>query len=203
MVKKKSFERQSLEGQSTFLETFSKSNAEEKCIKHFESLRWPGGLSCERCFSKRVMSFKAKSKAGKSRNLYECVDCGYQYSVTTGTMIHGTHLPLTKWFLAVYIICSAPKRVSAKDLQRKLKTSYKTAWKMKRSIQYAMLQYIGFYKKSENYKLGETEILDLMNKVLIMLLSVWINDVRHSSRDIQLKKTAELLAIFKKEVIAI
>ena len=67
-----------------------------------------------------------------------CVDCRYQYSVTAGTVFHDSHLPLTKWFLGIYLICSAKKGVSAKQLQRQLAVSYKTAWYMAHRIRLAM-----------------------------------------------------------------
>ncbi len=126
--------------QPSIFEHFAKFNTEEQCVKHFEKIRFPEGLSCIRCESKRVMNFTADGKTGKERNLYECVDCRYQFSVTTGTIFHNTHLPLTKWFLAIYMICSAKKGVSAKQLQRELHTSYKTAWYMAHRIRLAMQQ---------------------------------------------------------------
>jgi len=124
--------------QSIF-EVVKKFNTESCCILHLERIRWPRGLECLNCKSKRVMKFQAKGKTGKERSLYECVDCRYQYSVTVGTMFHDSHLPLVKWFLAIYMICSAKKGVSAKQLQRELEIgSYKTAWYMAHRIRLAM-----------------------------------------------------------------
>ena len=110
-------------------ETFSGLDTEERCIRHLELVRWPDGLICIRdgCGSRRIRSFDAKGKTGKTRHLYECIDCRYQYSVTTGTIFHNSHMPLSKWFLAINMVCSGKKRVSAKDLQRKLKVNYRTA----------------------------------------------------------------------------
>ena len=106
---------------------------------HLERIRWPHGLVCLHCKGKRVMKFQAKGKTGKDRTLYECVDCRYQYSVTVGTIFHDSHLPLVKWFLAIYMICSAKKGVSAMQLQRELEIgSYKTAWYMAHRIRLAM-----------------------------------------------------------------
>jgi len=122
-------------------------NTEEKCIEHFEYVRWPQGLTCIKCGSARVMKFKTLGKTKKIRHLYECVDCRYQYSVTTGTVFHDSHLPLTKWFLAIYLICSAKKGVSAKQLQRQLSTSYKTAWYMAHRIRLAMQEDRDFCQK--------------------------------------------------------
>ncbi|MGO8761077.1 MAG: IS1595 family transposase [Desulfobaccales bacterium] len=122
----------------SIFEVVKRFDTEEKCIEHFERIRWPNGLVCPKCESKRVFRYKTKGKTGKMRHLYQCVDCKYNYSVTVGTVFHDSHLALTKWFLAIYLICSAKKGVSAKQLQRQLSTSYKTAWYMAHRIRLAM-----------------------------------------------------------------
>lgn len=75
-----------------------------------------------------------------ARSLYECLnpECGYQFSATTCTLFNDTHLPLTKWFLAVGIICNAKKGVSAKQLERDLGVNYRTAWYLSHRIRKAM-----------------------------------------------------------------
>lgn len=122
-------------------------NTEEQCIAHLERIRWPKGLRCVRCKNKRVFKFTAAGKTGKPRYLYECVDCRYQYSVTTGTVFHNSHLPLTKWFLAIYMICSAKKGISAKQVQRELAVSYETAWYMAHRVRLAMQEDGDFCQK--------------------------------------------------------
>jgi transposase-like protein len=124
--------------QPSIFEIFSKFNTEEKCIAYFERIRWPEGVECPKCGQKRISKFQAKGKTGKVRHLYECMDCSYQFSVTVGTIFHDSHLPLTKWFLAIYMICSAKKGVSAKQLQRELHVSYETAWYVAHRIRLAM-----------------------------------------------------------------
>lgn len=136
-----------MDKQQSLFDVVEKFGTEEKCIAHFEKVRWPEGLECIRCGGKRIMKFKALGKTGKERSLYECVDCHYQYSVTTGTVFHDSHLPLTKWFLAIYLICSAKKGVSAKQLQRQLSTSYETAWYMAHRIRLAMKEDQDFCQK--------------------------------------------------------
>lgn len=138
MDTKKPFTRQPNKTQPSIFEIMERFGTEEKCIKHLEKIRWPEGLRCIRCNSERVMNFKAEGKTGKERNLYDCVDCRHQYSVTVGTIFHDSHLPLTKWFLAIYLVCSNKKGVSAEELERQLQTSYKTAWYMAHRIRLAM-----------------------------------------------------------------
>ena len=62
-----------------------------------------------------------------SRKQYDCADCGYQFSVTAGTMLHDTHLPLKKWFLVVYLMTESKKGITAKQLERTLDMAYRTA----------------------------------------------------------------------------
>ena len=116
----------------------SKFNSEEICIAHFKRIRWPEGIRCIRCNGERISTFDSLGKTGKERHIYECMDCNYQFTVTVGTIFHDSHLPLTKWFLAIYLMCSAKKGISAKELQRQLDTSYKTAWYVAHRIRLAM-----------------------------------------------------------------
>src|SRR5256714_14617225 len=102
----------------TLMERFSD---EETCRAYLEHLRWPEGVKCLRCQSDKISRIQ-------TRGLFECDACGYQGSVKVGTIFHGSHLPLTKWFLAVYLMCEARKGVSALQLKRTLNVAYKTAW---------------------------------------------------------------------------
>jgi transposase-like protein len=105
--------------------------SEEKCRAYLEELRWPDGVCCPRCESTAI------SRIVK-RNQFDCDSCRYQFSVTAGTLFHDSHLPLWKWFLAVYLIGESKKGISAKQLQRMLSVSYKTAWYLAHRIRGAM-----------------------------------------------------------------
>jgi transposase-like protein len=105
---------------------------DDKCRDYLEDLRWPNGPECPRCESKKASRIKA-------RNQWECGECRYQYSVTSGTLFHDSHLPLWKWFLAIYLVTESKKGISAKQMQRILGTkSYKTAWYLLHRIRAAM-----------------------------------------------------------------
>jgi transposase-like protein len=95
--------------------------SDDKCRAYLQSLRFPDGVKCLRCQSVKI------SRIIK-RNQFICDDCNYQFSVLTGTIFHDTHLPLTKWFCAVYLMCESKKGISANQLKRTLKVAYKTAW---------------------------------------------------------------------------
>ena len=94
---------------------------EEKCRKYLEALKWPQGVKCPRCGSEKVSRI---SKRGQ----FDCDKCRYQFSVMANSIFHDSHLPLWKWFLAVYLMTESKKGISANQIKRSLAISYKTAW---------------------------------------------------------------------------
>ena len=104
---------------------------EERCRAYLEMLRWHKTVQCPRCASEKVSHIV-------KRNQFDCDSCRYQFSVTTGTVLHDTHLPLWKWFLAAYMMIEAKKGVSANQLKRTLAVSYRTAWYLCHRIRKAM-----------------------------------------------------------------
>jgi transposase-like protein len=106
-------------------------HSEDSCPARLEELRWPDGVECPRCGSKSVARME-------DRHQYQCRSCRYQFSVTAGTIFHDTHLPLWKWFLAVYLIVESKKGISANQLKRTLDISYKTAWYLCHRIRAAL-----------------------------------------------------------------
>lgn len=113
---------------------------ENKARKLFESWRWPDGKPvCPHCgFGE---SYKVTSKAdtkNKVRDgLYYCAACRKPYTATVGTIMEDSHVPLSKWMMAFFIICSSKKSVSAHQLHRMLGVTYKTAWFMAHRIRFA------------------------------------------------------------------
>jgi transposase-like protein len=106
-------------------------HSEDSCRARLEELRWPDGVACPRCESKSVASVE-------DRHQYQCRSCRYQFSVTAGTIFHDSHLPLWKWFLALYLIIESKKGISANQLKRTLGVSYKTAWYLCHRIRAAL-----------------------------------------------------------------
>jgi transposase-like protein len=104
---------------------------DEKCREILMKLRWPHGAECPRC-KDRDLSWM------EIRKQYECKHCFYQFSVTAGTIFNDSHLPLTKWFMAVLLLVEARKGMSAMQLKRTLGMSYKTAWYLFHRIRKAM-----------------------------------------------------------------
>jgi transposase-like protein len=101
-----------------------------------ESIRWPNGPVCPHCGNDE----KHYKLPNKTRRLWKCAKCRKQFTVTVGTIFESSHVPLHKWLWAFYLICSSKKGMSAHQLHRALKVTYKTAWFMGHRIRYAMQQ---------------------------------------------------------------
>jgi transposase-like protein len=106
---------------------------DDKCRKCLEHLRWPTGVACPECGSQKISRIS-------TRNTFDCDSCRNQFSVTVGTIFNDTHLPLTKWFFATYVMCESKKGISANQLKRMLGISYKTAWYLCHRIRKAMTE---------------------------------------------------------------
>jgi transposase-like protein len=104
-----------------------------ECRTYLQELRWPKGMCCPRCGCTTISRIT-------TRRQFDCDGCRYQFSVTAGTLFHDSHLPLPKWFLAIYLMCESRKGMSANQLKRMLKVSYKTAWYLCHRIRAAMAE---------------------------------------------------------------
>jgi len=111
---------------------------EEAAWDYLIRTRWPNGVRCIGCDHDKVYLIATKGKTGKPCRLFECADCGLHFSATTGTLFHDSHLPLSKWFLAMALICEAKKGMSAMQVQRHIGCAYKTAWYLCHRIRKAM-----------------------------------------------------------------
>ncbi len=116
-------------------------NTEDKCLDYLEKMRWPSGVCCVHCGVLNVSKITREKKSKNQRvRIYQCLEkeCGKQFSATSGTIFNDSHLPLTKWFLAIAMICEAKKGMSACQLQRHLGVNYRTAWYLAHRIREAM-----------------------------------------------------------------
>ncbi len=112
-----------------FLKRFS---TETQCREYLASVRWPAGYVCPRC--------GCRDGYRLSNGRYQCAHCKRQTSVTAGTVLHKTHMPLRVWFLAFYLVCTDKRGISAVQLSAQLGMTYKTAWYMLKRIRTAMGQ---------------------------------------------------------------
>jgi len=117
---------------------------EDKARELFELLRWPHGAVCPRCKNDGSTKPNSKltpqvgSKKAVRKGVYFCGACRKQFTVTIGTAFEGSHIPISKWLMALFIISSSKKAVSAHQLHRMLNLTYKSAWFMCHRIRFAM-----------------------------------------------------------------
>jgi transposase-like protein len=113
---------------------------EQACWSYLLSLRWPDGYRCPRCEHREYYELFR-------RRLLECKRCRYQTSVTAGTLLHRTKLPLRHWFWAVVLVAWHKIGISAKQLQRDLGIgSYETAWLLLHKVRRALKETPGFFR---------------------------------------------------------
>jgi transposase-like protein len=114
-------------------------NDEDKAREALEAVRWPDGPICPHCGSYENIAKVEGMKHSHRPGLYYCNGCRGQFTVTVGSVFERSKVPLTKWWLAVYLMSSSKKGVSAHQLFRSLGLgSYRTAWFMAHRIREAM-----------------------------------------------------------------
>ena len=97
---------------------------EDTCLEYLKVARWPNGIECTRCH-KITKHFRIRSKKA-----YSCEFCGVQVSPTADTIFHKSATPLRLWFYAIFLMASTRTGIPAKQLERELGVTYKTAWRM-------------------------------------------------------------------------
>lgn len=114
--------------------------SEEQCVAYLENLRWPSGVACPNCGNQKISRFQAKGKSGKTRQICQCLnrDCKYQFSATTGTIFHDSHLPLAKWYEALRLLAHPTVETPVNQLRFVLGVQYKTAKNVAERIERAL-----------------------------------------------------------------
>ncbi len=107
--------------------------SEAQCEQASETARWPQGFRCPRCTGQAHYVVR-----DGARKVFQCAACRHQVSLIAGTLLQGTKLPLTTWFLAIYLISQAKTGLSALALKRQLGVSYPTAWLIEHKLMQAM-----------------------------------------------------------------
>jgi transposase-like protein len=117
---------------------------DDKAREYLERLRWPDGPICPHCGEVNNayrLTPKASKKDTHVRNgVWKCGGCREQFTVTVGTIFEDSHIPLSKWLLAYHLLCASKKGMSAHQLHRMLKVTYRSAWFMAHRIRYTMTQ---------------------------------------------------------------
>lgn len=114
----------------TLPEFLERYGTEKKCREYLFQKRWAKGFVCPKCGCTHAYTM--------TNGRYQYTNCRYQASVTARTIMHGTHAPLTKWFLAMYLVSNDKRGISAVQLQNQIGVTYKTAWSMLKYIRKAM-----------------------------------------------------------------
>ncbi len=104
---------------------------EEKCRAVVEKLRWPAGLVCPLCGG-------CEGKWLSTRPKIQCRSCRHQVSLTAGTIFHATKLPLTSWFLAMWLVATAKNGISSVELGHRLGVKQTNAWALKQKVMAVM-----------------------------------------------------------------
>ena len=116
-------------------EFLKRYGAEAQCAAALEQARWPTGFRCPRCEATAYSRVR-----GRTHALFQCQACRHQTSLIAGTVMQGTKLPLTTWFVAIYLISQAKTGLSALALKRHLGVSYPTAWLIHHKLMQAMAE---------------------------------------------------------------
>jgi len=106
---------------------------ETSCAAFLFERRWPQGFVCPACGSTRAALLKSRA------HTYECLDCGRQTSITAGTAMHRSKLPLTVWFWAAHLMATHSNGMSAVQLEAQLGITYKTAWLLAQKLRRSMI----------------------------------------------------------------
>jgi len=106
-----------------FRSNFSDENA---CRHYLEATIWSDGRICPHCRNQKSWPLSGSSVR---QGLYECAACHRKFTITTGTVLHATKLPLKTWLLAMYFMVNSSKGVSSVFLSNYLGVTQKTAWK--------------------------------------------------------------------------
>lgn len=118
----------------SMLEFLKDFGTEMQCEQALEAVRWPSGFHCPRCNDAAHYVMR-----NGTRKVFQCKTCRHQTSLIAGTVFQGTKLPLTMWFLAIYLVSQAKTGLSSLALKRQLGVSYPTAWLIHHKLMQVMV----------------------------------------------------------------
>ena len=107
---------------------------DDSCLAFLFRKRWPNGVCCQTCI--RI----TKHHRIGGRKTYGCQFCGSEVSPAADTIFHKSPTPLRSWFYAIFLMASTRTGISAKQLERELGVTYKTAWRMFTQIRTLMAE---------------------------------------------------------------
>jgi transposase-like protein len=113
-------------------------NDNDKAREHLETLRWEHGVYCPHCGNADEATLRRLEGKSHRPGLYQCNACRQHFTVTVGTVMERSKIPLAKWVLGFHLMAASKKGMSAHQLHRMLGVTYKTAWFMAHRIREAM-----------------------------------------------------------------
>lgn len=119
-----------IQGFTNLFDLLTYFKSEQVCCEYLEQIRWASGLVCPYEDCKNDHIFRCKN------NKYKCSECKRRYSVRIGSMFEDSHLPLQKWFAAIYLVTAHKKGISSLQLHRDIGVTQKTAWFMLHRIRH-------------------------------------------------------------------
>ena len=135
----------------SFFELTEQYPDEDSAIEYFTNQRWPRGVTCPRCKSSEIYD----SNASRHMPLWKCGKCGYQFTVTSGTVMADTKIPLRKWLFAFHMLGGAKQSLSTRYIARQLGITLKSAWHLTHRIRKTMednsQQFTGIVEGDETY----------------------------------------------------
>ncbi len=140
---------------------FGKYGTEEQCEKALFDWHWPNGFICSEC-GYRGHCFLSTNK------LYQCNYCKHQTSLTSGTIFSDTKLPLTTWFLAMFLLTQTNNSISAQEMKRQLGVSHCTVWSIKHKLMQVMkeqdeslplVSFFGHLPETDHILLDPTKVI--------------------------------------------
>tara|TARA_R110002072_G_scaffold97995_2_gene215740 strand:- start:24196 stop:25059 length:864 start_codon:yes stop_codon:yes gene_type:complete len=132
------------------LNFFKEFSDDDKCLHHLMVTRFGEILDCPKCGK------NGKFHRVKSRPVYSCQFCRHQISPMKDTPFERSRTPLQKWFYAMYLFTTSRHGVPAKELQRQLSVTYKTAWRMGHEIRKYMADVDGDSNMSGHIEVDES-----------------------------------------------
>jgi transposase-like protein len=112
---------------------------EDEARALLEKMRWNGNPTCPRCGGLDPYKITPREGSSTRKGLYKCKACRKPFTVTVGTIFEDSHIPVSKWLLAMHLMCASKKGMSAHQLHRMLGVTYKSAWFMAHRLRYAMM----------------------------------------------------------------
>jgi transposase-like protein len=117
------------------IEVFQSFQTQEQAVDYLEGVRWRGRTTCPYCKSDSICRHASGDRAGIR---WQCQSCTRAFSVTVGTIFHGTHIGLRNWFLVLGLMLNAKKSASSYQIARDLGMRRATVWSMMHRIRTAM-----------------------------------------------------------------